>query len=112
MKEKSQKKTVARGTKPAPPAAGPADKKVVANFDLMAPNAKEVLVTGDFTSWSSTGITMKKGANGQWKTSINLKPGKYEYKFIVDGQWWNDPNNKATVGNSFGSLNSVKVVNA
>jgi 1,4-alpha-glucan branching enzyme len=111
MNGKSQKKPAAPIAKPAA-APSAAEKKVVANFELMAPNAKEVLVTGSFTSWSSTGIAMKKGANGLWKTSINLKPGKYEYKFIVDGQWWNDPNNNATTSNSFGSLNSVKVVNA
>lgn len=104
---KGQKKPAAK----PPVAASSADKKVV-SFELMAPNAKEVVVTGDFTSWSSTGIAMKKGSNGNWKTAVNLKPGKYEYKFVVDGQWWNDPNNKATVTNSFGSLNSQKIVNA
>jgi 1,4-alpha-glucan branching enzyme len=111
MNGKSQKKAAAPSTKPAAAPSVP-EKKVATSFELMAPNAKEVVVTGDFTSWSATGIAMKKGANGLWKTSVNLKTGKYEYKFVVDGQWWNDPNNATTVGNSFGSLNSLKVVAA
>jgi 1,4-alpha-glucan branching enzyme len=111
MNGKSQKRTAVPGAKPAV-APGATDKKVASSFELMAPNAKEVVVTGDFTSWSATGIAMKKGGNGLWKTTVNLKPGKYEYKFVVDGQWWNDPNNATTVGNSFGSLNSLKVVAA
>jgi 1,4-alpha-glucan branching enzyme len=88
------------------------EKKVAVSFELMAPNAKLVVVTGGFTNWSATGIGMKKQPNGLWKASIDLKPGKHEYKFVVDGQWWNDPNNSSTVGNSMGSLNSVKIVNA
>jgi len=88
------------------------EKKVAVSFELMAPNAKVVAVTGGFTNWSATGVAMKKQPNGLWKASVDLKSGKHEYKFVVDGQWWNDPNNSNTVGNSMGSLNSVKIVNA
>jgi 1,4-alpha-glucan branching enzyme len=98
-------------TVPAAPKAS-VEKKVSVAFELMAPNAKQVVVTGDFTSWSATGIAMKKQPTGLWKTSVDLKTGKYEYKFVVDGQWWNDPNNPNTVANSMGSLNSLKIVNA
>ncbi|MBN3038574.1 MAG: helix-turn-helix domain-containing protein [Candidatus Omnitrophica bacterium] len=82
-------------------------KKKKVDFQLSAPEAKKVYITGDFNSWSEKGITMKKSKTGTWKTSVNLKPGRYEYKFIVDGQWWNDPTNDNTVNNSFGSTNSV-----
>ena len=76
MNGKSQKKPAGTTAKPTAPAAdAPVEKKVVTSFELTAPNAREVLVTGDFTSWSATGIAMKKGANGLWKTSINLKAG-------------------------------------
>jgi 1,4-alpha-glucan branching enzyme len=86
-------------------AAKSTKKKV--DFQLQAPQAKRVLVTGDFISWDEKGITLKKSRTGTWKTSLNLKPGRYEYKFIVDGQWWNDPTNSNTVTNSLGTINSV-----
>ena len=82
-------------------------KKKRIDFELSAPEAKQVFITGDFSSWDGKGIAMKRNRTGLWKTSLNLKPGRYEYKFIVDGQWWTDPTNTNTVGNSFGSANSV-----
>lgn len=81
-------------------------------FQLNAPQASKVTLTGSFNSWSTNGIRMLKGKNGVWKANVNLKPGRYEYKFIVDGQWWTDPANKNTSTNSYGSINSVKEVTA
>lgn len=79
-------------------------------FQLNAPQATKVVLTGSFNAWSTSGIRMSKAKNGSWKVNINLKPGRYEYKFIVDGQWWTDPANKNNSNNSYGSLNSVKEV--
>ncbi|MEW6088118.1 MAG: glycogen-binding domain-containing protein [bacterium] len=84
------------------------ERKVI--FHLDAPDANDVLLTGDFNSWNEAGLKMKKNQNGKWSVEVNLEPGKYEYKFIVDGRWWTDPLNTETVTNSFGSLNSVKEV--
>jgi len=42
-----------------------------------------------------------------WRITVELIPGLYAYKFLVDGQWVNDPNNPRTVANQFGSLNNV-----
>ncbi len=84
--------------------------ELATNFQLTAPNAKKVLLTGNFNSWDSKGIPMKKDKNGTWTLSLKFAPGKYEYKYIVDGQWWTDPKNTKTVSNSLGSLNSIKEV--
>ena len=80
-------------------------KKV--NFQLKAPEANRVLLTGDFTSWNQDPIPMKRNRSGLWKTGVNLGSGRYEYKFIVDDQWWTDPENSNTSQNSFGDSNSV-----
>ena len=45
-----------------------------------------------------------------WKANVPLAPGRYEYRFVADGQWLSDPNAKESVGNDFGSTNSVLVV--
>lgn len=79
-------------------------------FQLKAPEASNVVLTGDFNSWDQQGLTMKKTKDGVWKVGMILEPGKYEYRFIVDGQWWTDPGNGNITSNSFGSLNSVKEV--
>jgi transcriptional regulator with XRE-family HTH domain len=85
-------------------------KKVV--FELMAPTAKKVLLAGDFNSWSDNGIVMRRNKNGVWKTDVELNAGVYEYKFIVDNQWWTDPKNDMKVDNQLGDLNSVLKVSA
>ena len=85
-------------------------KKKKVTFELMAPEAKNVLLAGDFNSWDTSSITLKKSKKGLWKTSTTLTPGRYEYKFVVDGEWWTDPGNPDTVQNTYGGVNSVKSV--
>lgn len=79
-------------------------------FELMAPAAKKVALSGSFNSWDAKGIAMKKSKTGLWKAGVSLNPGRYEYKFIVDGQWWTDPTNSNTSTNSYGTTNSVREV--
>jgi len=87
-----------------------AKKKKAIEFKLMAPQAKKVLISGDFNKWSNKTTSMKKNKNGSWSSKVNLNPGRYEYKFIVDGQWWTDPICQEAIHNSLGSQNSVLVV--
>lgn len=79
-------------------------------FKLYAPQAKKVSVAGGFNKWDTKADQAKKDAKGNWAVKVSLKPGSYEYKFFVDGNWMNDPRATAFVGNSFGSQNCVIVV--
>ena len=79
-------------------------------FELTAPDADQVALTGDFTDWSTHGLAMKKGLNGRFRTSVRLNSGFYEYKFIVDGEWRMDPANQNTNVNSVNTLNSIMEV--
>jgi hypothetical protein len=45
--------------------------------------------------------------NGAWETTIQLAPGTYRYKFVVDGVWITDPNNPAFNKDSFDSILEV-----
>jgi len=81
-------------------------------FTLSAPAAKKVILTGDFKAWSEKGIRLRKNKEGVWKTAVELKPGRYEYKYLVDNQWFLDPSNQQTTSNSYGSHNSVIEVGA
>lgn len=77
-------------------------------FVLRLPQpAKTVQVVGDFNDWDETQGRMSKGKNGEWRKRVNLQPGRYEYKFLVDGEWQIDPDATESVMNRFGTENSV-----
>lgn len=78
-------------------------------FRLNRPQAKGVVVVGTFNNWDTSKTPMQKDG-GNWKASIPLAPGRYEYRFVADGEWLSDPNAKESVRNDFGSTNSVLVV--
>lgn len=73
-------------------------------------NANQVILTGSFNGWNETALKMMKGTDG-WTLRADLPPGRYEYKFIVDGEWYHDRANKVTVTNEHSTLNSVLFVN-
>ena len=81
-------------------------KKV--HFALNAPKARHVFLAGDFNAWRPDEIRMRRNrATGQWKKGLILKPGRYEYKFLVDNEWWTDPANTRVVETPFGNHNSI-----
>lgn len=69
-------------------------------------NAKQVYVAGDFNSWNPTAFPMKKTKEG-WTFRVHLPMGKTRYKFIVDGNWILDPDNKLWEQNEHRTGNSV-----
>jgi len=75
-------------------------------FKLEALGAKEAILVGDFNSWDVKKHKMKRDNEGRWTKIVTLAPGRYEYKFLVDGEWQNDPENEQVVPNSFGTLNN------
>jgi len=82
-------------------------KKKRVTFSLSAPFAREVSLGGDFNDWNALAHPMNKDANGVWKKTMVLAPARYEYKFMVDGGWQNDPGNDQTCPNCFGTQNNV-----
>ena len=78
-----------------------------ATFKYMAPEAQSVLLAGDFNAWHPESHPLKKTSNGLWKINLSLSPGRYEYRFLVDGHWHNDPDCQAYTSNPFGSENCV-----
>jgi hypothetical protein len=90
------------------PAPRPGEKSI--EFKLRNPHAKSAFVAGSFNSWDLKRTPMRKEGDGEWKATVSLPPGRYEYRFIVDGQWISDPMAKESVHNTFGSTNSVIMV--
>jgi glycosidase len=66
---------------------------------------------GQFNGWDRENLPMKDDdGDGAYNISIPLDPGRYEYKFYVDGAELIDPDNPVNVPNGMGDFNSVLVI--
>ncbi|MEW6306514.1 MAG: isoamylase early set domain-containing protein [Verrucomicrobiota bacterium] len=79
-------------------------------FSIDTPVAASVLLAADFTSWEASAIPLKRRGKGIWEASVKLAPGTYHYRFIVDGQWTDDPACTLRAPNGFGSHNAIRTV--
>jgi len=79
-------------------------------FSITAPGASSVALVGDFTHWQEKPVALKPVGSAQWKVSVPLAPGTYHYRFLVDGEWRDDPESTLRVPNPFGSQNAVRKV--
>lgn len=85
-------------------------KKITFLFE--ATNASEVVLVGDFNYWNLKKHPMKMNEHGVWEKAVLIPPGRYEYKFLVDGHWKEDPQNNQRCSNCYGTYNNVLTVNA
>ncbi len=79
-------------------------------FAYRAPAALSVQLVGDFTHWQERPVSLHKDAGGVWRTEVELSPGTHHYRFIVDGQWTDDPDCTLRVPNPYGGENMVRAV--
>lgn len=88
------------------PTDAPAALRLV-RFDLLAPNVREIFLVGSFNDWNSTATPMTRSSEVRWAKELSLPPGRYEYRFLVDGRWKEDPKARDYAPNPFGGFNSV-----
>jgi 1,4-alpha-glucan branching enzyme len=79
-------------------------------FSLSAPRARSVSIAGDFNQWDTSSHSLKQDKKGVWRISLSLNPGQYEYRFLVDGEWQNDPSCCSLIDNAFGTSNCLKIL--
>ena len=79
-------------------------------FDLTANDATSVILSSSFNDWKPGELALQSNGEGTWRLSVDLAPGEYEYRFIVDGEWQDDPACPECCPNAFGSQNSVRRV--
>ena len=72
-------------------------------------NAEKVILAGSFNKWDESLFPMIKTDKG-WELTLKLRPDIYQYKFIVDGEWMEDPKNPNKTSNEFDGYNSIKKV--
>src|SRR5437763_4291270 len=71
-------------------------------------NAEAVAIYGSFNNWIQTKNYCAREGDG-WVCRIDLTPGKYTYRFLVDGVGLLDPSNPATADDGSG-VDSVIVI--
>jgi 1,4-alpha-glucan branching enzyme len=82
-------------------------KLAIVSFEVNAPEAQSVSIAGDFNNWDCN-KTKLINHNGTWKITLNLKPGHYQYMFVIDGKKWApDPNAKEYIDDGYGNKNSI-----
>jgi Glycogen recognition site of AMP-activated protein kinase len=69
-------------------------------------NAKKVFLAGSFNDWQTGEFGMNKTAAG-WELPVYLADGTHTYRFVINGNWFADPENTDRYPNEFGEFNSV-----
>src|SRR5262249_21595124 len=80
-----------------------------ASFAVEAPDARRVQLVGDFNGWVLDGNEMTP-IGVVWTSMVKLRPGRYRYRYVVDGNWCSDPLNGEVEPAPYGGHNSVIVV--
>lgn len=77
-------------------------------FVAHAPGASDVRLAGDFNGWDPSDTPMSDSGDGEsFSALLPLEPGRYRYRYVIDGHWRSDPNNNYVESNPFGELNSI-----
>ncbi|HXX65420.1 MAG TPA: redoxin domain-containing protein [Bacteroidota bacterium] len=76
-------------------------------FSYKDENAHRVEVAGDFSNWKPIALYTYEG---KFRRRITLRPGTYQYKFLVDNALTLDPGNSSTVRTPENYENNVLMV--
>ena len=88
------------------PQSAPSIREAI--FTVNAPKAREIHVVGDFNQWKvDDSSRLSESASGRWEKRLALQPGRYKYKFVVDGEWKLDEHNGEKEQNPFGTFDSI-----
>jgi hypothetical protein len=68
-------------------------------FTFDDPSAGSVSLAGDFNNWNMNADPLTQDGDGVWRVVVDIEPGEYEYKFVVNGsEWIADPENPRVLG--------------
>ncbi len=91
---------------PPPVKEEPVNREI--DFTVSAPNAREIYLVGDFNHWKiNEESRLARLEDGKWVKKMGLEPGRYRYKFVVDGEWTIDNHNTDREQNAFGTFDSI-----
>ena len=76
-------------------------------FSFCSPGAMNVYVAGEFNSWDTQSLPLKKDKDGICRTKVKLPSGRYEYKLFADNAWVEDLPDSEAVFNPLGTKNFI-----
>ncbi len=110
----------ATATTDAPAPATPARREQLARLFGVRPVAQGALfvqptdlgqtisVAGDFNNWDPHGTPLRRDERlGVLQARVDIRPGRYRYRLVIDGRWTPDPHNQAVEDNGMGGVNNV-----
>jgi 1,4-alpha-glucan branching enzyme len=113
MATKATKPKAGRTTKASKaPAAKPIAVLHRVRFALAQPGVESVYLAGTFNEWHPTATPMRNGVGEFWSVELELPAGVYEYRFLVNGDWVDDPQAAETAENPFGGRNAILRIGA
>ncbi len=90
-----------------PPSAPAPAATVPCRFRFEGKDARQVCLVGSFNLWKVCDTPLQRDPDGAWSVTLDLPPGRYEYMFVVDGEWQPDPMARQQIDDGFGRQNSV-----
>ena len=108
-KKAAAKKAAPKATPKKMPSRAKTTKARV-DFKIHAPDAQQVYLAGSFNDWDAGSKALRRGKDDLWRSWTNLPTGAHEYRYVIDGEWVEDPAVEARQPNPFGSHNSVITV--
>jgi 1,4-alpha-glucan branching enzyme len=79
----------------------------VVQLRVFSPDATSVHVSGDFNRWSAKSHSLTPAGDGWWNIDLDLSPGIYQYRFLVDGVWIPPTDAEITIDDGFGGKNAI-----
>lgn len=79
-------------------------------FAIDAPTSRRVELVGDFTSWQIDAIQLTQAADGRWRATVSLPPGRYRFAYLVDGRTWQHDPAASRISDDFGQPTSIVTV--
>lgn len=80
---------------------------IAVRFTYTRPAVNSVEVAGTFNQWQPGAGKLRRADATHWVSELGLLPGRYEYRWVVDGVWMQDPESDESVPNPYGGRNSV-----
>jgi hypothetical protein len=69
---------------------------------------KKIYLAGNFNGWNPSNddyLLSDEDGDGIYSITINLEPGTYQYKFVIDSRWTKDPHAPGSHPDGFGGQN-------
>lgn len=76
-------------------------------FLIVAPHARSITLEGDFNDWDGSRTELTRSSDGVWTASVLLRPGQYQYQFVIDDTLRVADDKAPKVPDGLGGENSV-----